>query len=295
MDFWGRTNMWKPCWPSPGCWLVWTSFPLPLPSPPIAMMSLSRSVGFWRAVKCTQWSQWWHFQSWGLHDHRLPLCMFCWMQIWQQDPSGPWIQLIISGNRAKRERRRLQLVSIPAASLLSNRGFCKIHCLWLCYLCLFFCCKRPMWELRPPLGPLTHCGQESFGNAESISHWALAAISQVLLLVTEQQWLPWVLQQEGQQIPAHLPKQPPSVCCTLAASAAACKCPMEKTLKSDKYLRRKNIHVRDNVTLLSVGVKDYSSILLGWRCSTSNPSGIKLGMSWGPCVHVWRGDVYGQS
>lgn len=73
--------------------------------------------------------------------------------------------------------------------------------------------QRPVWELRPPLGPLTHCGQESGGNAETINHWALPATSQVLLFTTEQweQWLPWVLQQGRQQASAHLPKQPPSV------------------------------------------------------------------------------------
>lgn len=146
-----------------------------------------------------------------------------------------------------------------------------------------------MWELRPPLGLLTHCGQENFGNAKSISHWAPAAISQVLLLMTEQQWLPWILQQEGQQVYAHLPKQPPSVWCTLAASAAMCKCQMEETLRSDKDLRRKNLYIRDNFTIHSVWVKHSSSLLLGWRYSTSDPPGIKLGMSWGPCVHDLKG------
>lgn len=92
---------------------------------------------------------------------------------------------------------------------LATQVFINILSTALRSLLFFF----PMWELGPPLGPLTHCGQESCGNAEAISHWALRATFQVLLLTTEhwERWLPSVLQQGRQQASAHLSKQSPSV------------------------------------------------------------------------------------
>lgn len=71
--------------------------------------------------------------------------------------------------------------------------------------------QRPVWELGPPVGSLTSYSQESCGNAEAIS--GLPATSQVLLLRAKlwEQWLLWVLQQERQQVSAHLTKQPPSI------------------------------------------------------------------------------------
>lgn len=136
-----------------------------------------------------------------------PHLQFCWTWIWQPDSCSHDFGLLEykslylgpepRGAEGDFSRCESQLHVCLATLVFINTISTALRSL-LFFIFIFFSSffkQSPMWELGPPLGPLTLCGQDIYGNAEGFSHWALPTASQVLLLRTRLRELqsPWVL------------------------------------------------------------------------------------------------------